>query len=175
MRPPNALATLLTLAAAGCNLDTSRDPLAPAAPTRALGTRSAAAVRTESIRGTLEAFETDTYEPATNTLVVHMEGTGNASHLGRFTMVDDGIGFLSTGVGIGRITYTAANGDMFTGTASGHAVIAGGVAVITDTTTITGGTGRFAGATGTLAAVRRLDIATGFSSGSIEGTIIIDK
>jgi hypothetical protein len=31
------------------------------------------------------------------------------------------------------------------------------------------------GRQGTLAAVRRLDIATGFSSGSIEGAIIIDK
>jgi hypothetical protein len=41
--------------------------------------------------------------------------------------------------------------------------------------TITDGTGRFAGAAGTLTVVRRVVQATGVSSGTVEGTITLPK
>ncbi len=172
---PTVLLTFAFATLAACGSDTLHDPLAPMAPTRASLISNAAETKTMSIRGTLEAHETDTYQPATNSLVVHLEGTGTASHIGRFTVVDDGIGFLSTGLGEGRITFTAANGDSFTATETGHAEIAGGIAEVTDEATITGGTGRFAHATGTLTIQRRLDLATGLSTGSFEGTINLAK
>ena len=74
-------------------------------------------------------------------------------------------------MGEGRITFTAANGDSFTATEVGSATIDNGFADVLDDATITGGTGRFAGATGTLTILKRVDIATGLSSGSFEGTI----
>lgn len=131
--------------------------------------------KTIQVRGTLESHETDTYDPATNSLIVHLEGTGTASHIGRFAVVDDGVANLSTGAGGGRITFIAANGDSFTATEIGSAVINGGFADVVDDATIVGGTGRFAGATGALTILKRVDIATGLSSGSFEGAIILAK
>jgi len=109
------------------------------------------------------------------TLSFGTSGTGTASHIGQFTLVDDGFANLSTGSGGGRVTFTAANGDSFTATEIGSAVIESGFADVTDDATITGGTGRFAGATGTITILKRVDISTGFSSGSFEGTITLAR
>ena len=128
-----------------------------------------------NIRGTLEVCETDTYQPATNSLLVHFVGTGTASNLGRFMVVDDGIAYLSTSSGGGSVTFFAANGDSFTATETGFAVFAGSIAEITDYATITQGTGRFEGATGTLTIVRRRDLSSPLSSGWFEGTINLAK
>jgi hypothetical protein len=48
-----------------------------------------------------------------------------------------------------------------------------GVVLIVDTFTITGGTGRFAGASGNVIVERVLNQATGVSSGTISGIIIL--
>jgi hypothetical protein len=104
-----------------------------------------------------------------------LEGEGTASHLGRFTVVADFTLNLAAFTASGRVTYTAANGDVLTGTATGRAAVGGGIATVTETVTITGGTGRFAGATGTLTVVRRVVQATGVSSGTIDGTITLPK
>jgi hypothetical protein len=45
------------------------------------------------------------------------------------------------------------------------------IATITETQTITGGTGRFAGASGTIIIERSANVVTGVSSGSLSGTI----
>jgi hypothetical protein len=82
---------------------------------------------------------------------------------------------LATGAGGGSIVFTAANGDRVTATETGQAVDDGGVADITETATITGGTGRLAGATGILTIQRRLVLATGISRGRLEGTIDLQK
>ena len=50
----------------------------------------------------------------------------------------------------------------------------GSLAAIVETDTITGGTGRFAGATGSFTVERLLDQATGISSGSFTGGIVLD-
>ena len=173
IRSTFVIATLATISA--CSSDAAVDPLAPRVLSRSAHANNGSDAKTISIRGTLESHETDTYDPATNSLIVHLEGTGVASHIGQFTLVDDGFANLSTGLGGGRVTFTAANGDSFTATEIGGAIIEGGFADVTDDATITGGTGRFAGATGTLTILKRVDITTGFSSGSFEGTISLAR
>ena len=75
-----------------------------------------------------------------------------------------------TGRQLGSYTFTAANGDQLFATFLGLGV-GEPIANITETLTITGGTGRFAGASGTLTVRRTLDLRSGVSSGSIDGSI----
>jgi hypothetical protein len=76
---------------------------------------------------------------------------------------------------MGSYEFTAANGDTvyaeFTGIATPTAVP--GVLYIEETATITGGTGRFAGATGSFTAERLYDMVAGTTIGSFEGTIAL--
>lgn len=84
-----------------------------------------------------------------NVVFVVSSGVGRAAHLGYFEMTSPHLTYLDTFVVEGTQIFTAANGDVVTATISGQfmpnadgnleAVLAG---------TITGGTGRFAGATG---------------------------
>jgi hypothetical protein len=167
---------LAALAVAACSPDSTGNPLAPAAPSLARGGNGDAATKAKHIRGTLEATETGVFRPGPPPLSVrHLEGGGTASHLGRFTLVADFTLNLATATATGRVTFIAANGDALTGTVTGRAVVGGGIAAVTETVTITGGTGRFAGATGTLAVMRRVVQATGISSGTLDGTITLPK
>jgi hypothetical protein len=72
----------------------------------------------------------------------------------------------------GTFEFIAANGDeLFTdivGEGSGAPI-----AHITECNTITGGTGRFAGATGNFTIHRVVDLSTGLTSGAFGGTIVI--
>jgi len=101
-------------------------------------------------------------------------GSGNATHLGNFQMTTPHLSFLDTLQILGTQDFTAANGDTV------HAEISGGLAPTPDGNlegtlegVITGGTGRFAGATGSydFHLVAR-PAAFGFDSeATIEGTI----
>ena len=104
-------------------------------------------------------------------------GRGHASLLGRFTMTAEfQINVLPDPVeGVGSFTLTAANGDTVFGTSTGLGVVVGGIAYIKETHTITGGTGRFAGATGTFVAGRVLVEATGMFASSFDGTIDLHR
>jgi hypothetical protein len=175
MRRLSASAALFALALTACNTDATRDRLAPSAPVFARGDHADADTRTMHIQGTVEAIETGTPQPGSPIVQRHLEGGGTASHLGRFTTVGNITLNLVTASGTGTVTYTAANGDMLSGTAVGQAVVAAGTATVTETVTITGGTGRFAGATGTFTVVRRIVQATGISTGTIEGMVTIPK
>ena len=66
--------------------------------------------------------------------------------------------------------FTAANGDTVSGTFTGHAQ-PGPLVSITEDATITAGTGRFAGATGSFVIDRVFDPATRTTTGSFEGSI----
>jgi hypothetical protein len=68
---------------------------------------------------------------------------------------------------------TAANGDTITAEGSGGqaTLVAPGVLSIVDPATITGGTGRFADATGSFVIRRTFFVAAGVTTGSLEGTI----
>ena len=104
---------------------------------------------------------------------VLVEGTGNATHLGQFAWDSTLVANLATGEATGTYQFTAANGDMlftdFTGL--GVPTETPGVLYIVDDVTITGGTGRFAGATGAFTFIHLYDIAAGITIGSFDGTI----
>jgi hypothetical protein len=104
-----------------------------------------------------------------------VEATGNATQLGQFTLDIPHVVNRATRTAIGSYEFTAANGDTltadFTGTATPTATP--GVLYIEETATITGGTGRFAGATGSFTVERFFDTVAGTTTGSFEGTITL--
>jgi hypothetical protein len=123
-------------------------------------------------KGSLEGVVTIT--PLTPPLVsVLVNATGNATQLGQFTLAIPHTVNRSTHTAIGSYQFTAANGDMlsadFRGTAAPTATP--GVLYIEETATITGGTGRFAGATGGFTTERLFNTVAGTTTGSFTGTI----
>jgi hypothetical protein len=80
---------------------------------------------------------------------------------------------LANGAGTGSGRLIATNGDSFYTTIAGSSEMTAtpGVASITQINTITGGTGRFAGAQGSFTVERLINLATAFTSGSFHGTI----
>jgi hypothetical protein len=103
---------------------------------------------------------------------VDVDATGNATHLGQFTLDIPHVVNRAKGTAVGSYEFTAANGDTLTADFTGVAVpIAPGVLYIEETATITGGTGRFAGATGSFTVERLYDTVAGTTVGSFEGTI----
>ena len=124
-----------------------------------------------TFRGRLDGTATVTplTPPFASVLIV---GTGNATQLGRFTVEVPHIVNQATRIAEGSYLFTAANGDTLTADFTGQAtLVAPGVLSIVETAIITGGTGRFAGATGTFSAARMFYPATGATTGSFEGTI----
>ena len=103
-----------------------------------------------------------------------LDATGNASHLGNFTYdfphsVDRSV-IPATGVGIS--TFTAANGDQVVALIYGEATLfAPGVLLGVEEGTILGGTGRFAGASGSFVIERLIDTVNLTTIGAFEGTI----
>lgn len=106
-------------------------------------------------------------------LSVLVEGAGTATQLGQFTVDIPHFVDVRTRTAVGTYEFTAANGDKvyaeFTGVASPTPIP--GVLYIEETAIITGGTGRFAGATGSFTSERLYDTVTGTTIGSLEGTI----
>ena len=122
--------------------------------------------------GRLEGFETITpIDP--QFLSALMKGTGDATQLGRFTLVRPEIVNLLTSTSIGSFAFTAANGDTLTADFTGQGSLSAtpGVLSVVETAFISGGTGRFAGATGHFTATLSFDFATNLTAGSFEGTI----
>jgi hypothetical protein len=119
--------------------------------------------------GSLDAAETDTL--SFHFLTVRLSGTGQATHLGRFTATFNVQVDVRTSTSRGTVSLIAANGDSVFGTLSGNATVVGTTASIVETVIMTGGTGRFIDATGSFILERVLDQATGLSSGSFDGTI----
>jgi len=80
---------------------------------------------------------------------------------------------LASDSGIGSAQLIAANGDSIFTTivGQGEPTDIPGVNRIVEINTITGGTGRFAGAVGGFTVERLITLATGFTSGSFHGTI----
>jgi len=135
----------------------------------------AAAERQEKqvpFRGQLEGVAT--VSPLTPPFVsINIEGGGNATHLGKFEVSIPHVTNRSNGTAIGTYEFTAANGDTLTADFTSQVTPTDVPGVFSDviTATITGGTGRFAGATGSFVAYRVADHVTGIVSDSFEGTI----
>jgi hypothetical protein len=123
-------------------------------------------------KGTLDAVVTITpiNPPVVSVLI---EGTGNATQLGRYTLEFRAIVNQATRTGSIEYSFTGANGDTLTATGTGGqaTVVAPGVLSVVDPGTITGGTGRFADATGSFVVERTFFVAAGVTTGSFEGVI----
>ena len=102
-----------------------------------------------------------------------VNATGNATQLGQFTLAIPHIVNRATGTATGSYQFTAANGDRLTASFTGKATPTAtpGVLAIVETATITGGTGRFTGATGGFTCQRLFNTITGRTVGSFAGTI----
>jgi hypothetical protein len=130
---------------------------------------SAAGAQTP-FKGTIQAVETS--QVVFPTLSVTLDGTGTATYLGKYTEHATFQVNLLTLSGVGSATFTAANGDTLTATGVGQATpTSPGVVSIVEVYTITGGTGRFADATGTFTLERTLNQGTGVSTGTFRGAI----
>lgn len=126
-----------------------------------------------ALKGSFDATETQEVVPPYAS--VDAIGVGNATHLGLFTYHLQAELFLPTLTADASATLTAANGDMIFGEGTGQGTPTGtpGMVSIVETYTITGGTGRFADATGNFTVERVVNRATLASSGTINGTIVV--
>jgi hypothetical protein len=142
-----------------------------AAFTVSLAIVAASAVAAETpFKGTVNAVETG--QVVFPTRFLDREGTGNATYLGKYTehvVMQINIPTLSS---MGAATFTAANGDTLSASVVGQATRTGPTALsIVEDYTITGGTGRFADATGSFTLESTLDQTTGVSTGTFSGAI----
>jgi hypothetical protein len=128
------------------------------------------------IDGTLVAAPTQT-----NPLIYLSEAdaVGDATHLGAFTKMTSDVINIATGQVEGAFTMTAANGDQLTGVYSGFMAFgaAPGTFSWVLNATITGGTGRFLGATGQFVFLADVNyvavngVVTGNYTETFDGTI----
>jgi hypothetical protein len=104
---------------------------------------------------------------------VDVDATGNATRLGRFSLTIPHVVNRANSSASGSYEFTAANGDAVFADFTGQAIPTStpGVLYIVEMATVTGGTGRFAGATGSFISERLFDTITGKTIGSFEGTI----
>jgi len=115
------------------------------------------------------------------TLTVTGTLQGVATQLGNFTASTLEIVNMPTSTGTGTYIFTAANGDQLTATVAGGEVnfTPPNLSTVALAATIVGGTGRFAGATGTfnIGYTGAIDFASGSSlgKGSFEGSINLKK
>ena len=159
---------------AGC----SQLPTSPTAPDGTAMAEEATQARGGTdlpFRGSFEGHEVDQVVPPN--LLVNGTAEGTATQLGRYTATFTVVVTLATSSSTGSIALVAANGDELVGTLTGQGTaIAPNVAHIIENVTITGGTGRFAGASGSFTIDRILDQLTGLSSGSLtDGSISLAR
>jgi hypothetical protein len=124
------------------------------------------------LKGSLQATETHLVTPPT--MFVDGTASGNAAQLGAFTMSFQGEVYLPTLFAASEsATLVAADGSTLFAEGSGQGTLTStpGIVSIVETYTITGGSGRFEGATGSIVVERLVDRATLASSGTISGTI----
>jgi hypothetical protein len=133
------------------------------------------------LKGYLQGTETDVLQ-GTPPESIAVDGTipglaGLATHLGEFTYSYKVVVNVQDGSATGTGELIVANGDRVFLSISGQGEPAGtdvpNLNSIVEIDSITGGTGRFAGATGGVTVKRLIDLATGFTSGSIHGTIVL--
>ena len=146
-----------------------------AATAVSLASIAVSAVAAETpFKGTVSADETvmpsPPFPPTTASLT--RDGTGTATYLGKYTSHATFQVNLTTFFGTGTATFTAANGDTLNASVVGQGTPTGPTTrSIREVYTITGGTGRFADATGTFTLHSTVTQATGVSSGMFSGAI----
>jgi hypothetical protein len=146
-------------------------PLAAMILTAALAVPAAAKDQVP-FKGTMQGPDTDTcFSPPL--ICVTTNGKGIGTHVGQFTFTLLNTVNITNGTDTGSATLIAANGDTITTThtGSGEPTADPDLISITEIYTITGGTGRFAGAQGSFVLERLANVVTFFTSGSFHGTI----
>ena len=126
------------------------------------------------LKGTLQAVEMlDFSNPPIMTSTA--SGSGIATQLGRYILSWEVEVNLETISGTGTGHIVAANGDNLYTLATGQATPLNepNVFHVVENMIITGGTGRFAGASGNFTTDRTVDLTTGVTSGTINGTIVL--
>jgi hypothetical protein len=179
MRSSHTVHVLVVLVlSAGCS-----QPLSPTSPTSlqretvALTASSGAAVAQGAVttaetpfKGSLEG--TVAFAVVGPTLAhVTISASGVSTHLGQFTVEVPHDVDLSIAVGKGIYTFTAANGDRLVASFTGTADTSTPIFVIEEQATITGGTGRFANATGSFSVSRLYDTTAGTTTGTFTGMV----
>ena len=150
--PSSAAAALLTLAVAGAT--TAPAAASPRVPFKASDSGSA-----EVVGSSGDVIRTKDV------------GVGHGTHVGRYTLLGaETINVVTGAITEGSFTLTAANGDTLSGTYSGEALP--GLTGYTVTGPVTGGTGRFAGVSGSLRFDGVFDPATLQLSDRISGTLV---
>ena len=134
-----------------------------AACTVSLAIIAAGAVAADTpFKGTVNAVETG--EVVFPMRTIDREGAGTAHVTAQINLLQ-----LH---GIGSATFTAANGDTLSASLDGQATRTGPTTLsIVENYTVTGGTGRFADATGSFTLKSTLDQTTGVSSRAFSGAI----
>ena len=103
---------------------------------------------------------------------VVVDDTGQATHLGAYAYHSNECFNGATGEFSGTFTMTAANGDTIAGTYAGTVVsVVGDLGFYEQENVITGGTGRFAGASGGFHLSGIANLATLESSQRLSGTV----
>jgi hypothetical protein len=143
---------------------------------------AAPAVEQERFKGSLQAVEYGVFNPGPPASVaVTGYGSGIASQLGRFTYsytVLIPIPLVYPVCGNTYYTFVAANGDRFYSVGASCGVPAPGIPNtnhVVEMHTITGGTGRFAGATGKFTIDRLITLGSpgNPTSGTFDGYIVL--
>jgi hypothetical protein len=170
------LALAVAVLSAGCS-----QPMSPTSPSSLEGGaassgvgggQAAATTPATPFKGTLEG--TVAFAVVGPALAhVDISASGVSTHLGRFTVEIPHDVDLSIAVGTGTYTFTAANGDRLVASFTGTADASTPVFVIEEQATVTGGTGRFANATGSFSVSRLYDTAAGTTTGTFTGTVSI--
>jgi hypothetical protein len=151
--------------AAACAGEGSGAPTSPSSSIAGVAPTEARGGSELPFKGTLQGTE------AINGAQHSIAATGHATLLGQFTLVSEFTVNSTTATGSGIATWTAANGDQIFTTVAGHAVVTPPTVAIMETQTITGGTGRFASASGTFEIDRTLNLVTNVTSASFSGKI----
>ena len=108
----------------------------------------------------------------TGGIALEVTGTGHATFIGTYAgryreCFDPATGAVTNGT----FTLTAANGDTVYGTYAGQALPSGANVLYDDPGVITGGTGRFAGASGVVTQSGLANLATGEYEGTLTGSV----
>ena len=127
------------------------------------------------LKGSVQATETQQVVFPLNH--VSLTGSGNATQLGKFTYSMQAELHIPTLTSPATATFVAADGSSLFAEGSGQGTPTGtpGIISIVETLTITGGTGRFADASGDITVQRLVNRATLTSSGTIKGVIVLPQ
>ena len=162
----------------GCFALTMAFVLLTPAATYSKGVESNARNKRISFEGYLQGTETDVLQGSPPD-VIAVDGMipGLATHLSEFTLNYQVMVSLSDGSANGTGELVAADGDRVFVSIDGQSEATDtdtpSVNSIVEMDSITGGTGRFAGAKGGFTVRRLIDLATGFTSGTVHGTIVL--